>query len=102
MCLTMQYIPKLLISTSYSKSVKIRLCSNGYLQTCCRLLKQFVSSLWIKRLDNQLAASMLTTCYHQAKQQAIAAKQQSCNRLNAFLDVSVGNERISPEISQVQ
>ena len=33
-----------------------------YLQTCRKLLKQLASSLWIRSLDNQLAASLLTTC----------------------------------------
>ena len=32
------------------------------LQTCCKLLKQLASALWIKSLDNHLASSLLTTC----------------------------------------
>ena len=42
--------------------MKIRLDPTWYLQTCCKLLKQYASSLWIKSLDNQLALSQLTNC----------------------------------------
>ena len=38
----------LLISSSHSKPVKIRLVTTWYLQTCCKLFKQLASSLWIK------------------------------------------------------
>ena len=47
---------------SCSKSVKIRLVTTWYLQTCCKLLKQLASSLWAKSLNYQLASSLLTTC----------------------------------------
>ena len=57
-----QIAASLLTSSSCSKSVKIRLIATLYLQTCYKLLKQLASSLWIKSLDNQLAASLLTTC----------------------------------------
>ena len=43
-------------------SLRITLFTNTHLQTCCKSLKQFASSLWIKSLDNQLASSLLTTC----------------------------------------
>ena len=52
----------LLTSSSCIISVKIRLDPTWYLQTCCKLLKQYASSLWIKSLDNQLVLSQLTTC----------------------------------------
>ena len=42
--------------------MKIRLDPTWYLQTCCKLLKQYASSLWIKSLDNQLVLSQLTNC----------------------------------------
>ena len=42
--------------------MKIRLDPTWYLQTCCKLLKQYASILWIKSLDNQLVLSQLTNC----------------------------------------
>ena len=42
------------------KSVKIKLDASRYSKTCCKLLKQPTSSLWIKRLGNQLESSLLT------------------------------------------
>ena len=50
------------VSTSYNKSVKIRHVATFHLQTCCNLLKQLVTSLWITSFDNQLATNLLTTC----------------------------------------
>ena len=57
-----QVTSSLLTLSSYIISVKIRLDPTWYLQTCCKLLKQYASSLWIKSLDNQLALSQLTNC----------------------------------------
>ena len=64
-----------------------------YLQTCCKLLKQFASSLWRKSLDNQLTASLSTACSRLVTikpEQAMwthpdislmTARQQACSRL---------------------
>ena len=57
-----QIASSLLTSSSYIISVKIRLDPTWYLQTCCKLLKQYASILWIKSLDNQLVLSQLTNC----------------------------------------
>ena len=57
-----RYCRGLLASSSWIKSVKIRLDAIWYLQTSYKLLKKLASSLWIKSLDNQLASSLLTTC----------------------------------------
>ena len=63
-----QVAASLLNSSSCSKSVKIRLVTTWYLKTCCKLLKQLASNLWTKSLDNQLAASLLTTCIIKSEQ----------------------------------
>ena len=39
-----------------------RLVATGHLQTCYNLLKQLAASLWITSFDNQLVASLQTTC----------------------------------------
>ena len=46
------------LAASCQQIVKIRLVATWYLQTCYKLLKHLASSLWIKSLDNQLAASL--------------------------------------------
>ena len=46
----------------FNKSVKIRLVTTCYLQTCYNLLKQLVASLWMTSFDNQLATSWMGTC----------------------------------------
>ena len=51
-----------LTSSSYNRSVKIRLVVTCRLQTCYNLLKQLAANLWITSFDNQLATSLLTTC----------------------------------------
>ena len=50
------------LSSRCIESGKITLDTTSYLQTCCKLLEQNASSLWIKSLDNQFALSLLTTC----------------------------------------
>ena len=59
----LQFVDKVatssLISSSCNKLVRIRHVATCHLQTCCNLLKQLVTSLWITR---QLASSLLTTC----------------------------------------
>ena len=67
-----QVATNLLISSSYNKSVKIRLVATCHLQTCYNLLKQLAASLWITSFDNQLAISLVTyssdlhqTCHQQ-------------------------------------
>ena len=81
------------LSTS-SKSVDFielqPVCEN---QTCCKLLKQLSSNLWIKSLDNQLASSLLITCSRLViikPEQAMrthpdidlmTVRQQACSRL---------------------
>ena len=57
-----QVATNLSISSSYNKSVKIRLVASCHLQTCYNLLKQLAASLWITGFDNQLAISLVTTC----------------------------------------
>ena len=57
-----QVVTSLSVSSSYNKSVKIRVIATCHLQTCCNLLKQFAASLWITSFDNQLATRLLTTC----------------------------------------
>ena len=61
----------LLTSSSCSKSVKIRLVVTLYLQTCCKLLKQLISNLWIKcqlSICSKPVDNLQETCCHQAKQ----------------------------------
>ena len=50
-----QVSTNLSISSSCSKSVKIRLVATCHLQTCYNLLKQLAASKWITSFDNQLA-----------------------------------------------
>ena len=57
-----KFATNLSISSSYNRSVKIRLVANCHLQTFYNLLKQFAASLLITSFDNQLATSLLTTC----------------------------------------
>ena len=64
-----QVAASLLTSSSCSKSVKIRLVATWYLKTCCKLLKQLVSSLWIKCWQSTCSKpveNLQKTCYHQA------------------------------------
>ena len=49
------------ISSSYNKSVKIRLVATCHLQPCnYNLLGQLAASLWITSFDNKLVSSILT------------------------------------------
>ena len=57
-----QVVTNLSISSSYNKSVKIRLFATYHLQTRYNLLKQLAASLWMTSFDNQLATSLFTTC----------------------------------------
>ena len=60
---TCQQVPtNFSISSSYNKSVKIRLVATSHLQTSYNLLIQLAASLWMSIFDNQLATSLLTTC----------------------------------------
>ena len=76
-----QIATSLLISSSCNKLVKIRLVATRHWQTCCNLLKQLVTSLWITR---RLASSLLTIC------NSLVVNRLNCCNLWHFLVVHVG------------
>ena len=53
------------ISSSYNKSIKMRLAATGHLQTCYNLLKQLAASLWITTC-NKSVDNLQQTCRQQA------------------------------------
>ena len=75
----------LLATLGCIKSVKIKLDTISCLQTCCKLLKQLASSLWIESLDNQLASSLFLSSSKSKRCHTdmglMTARQEACSRL---------------------
>ena len=66
------------ISSSWKKSVKIRLVASCGLPICYNLLKQLAASLWITSFDDLLATcKSVDNLQHNCPQQAVASHAKS-------------------------
>ena len=101
-----QLAASLLNASMLMQAAKIRLVATWYLLTCCKLLKQLASSLWITSLDK----SVLATCsksVERIKLDQVCENQTCCNLIFADLlqiveTTCLSNNKILPNNKSCQ